>query len=187
MIKWHWMQWRWKKGYFSTLLSFNLTCIWLRKLEILRSWTHCPTLVPSQGFEPRMKEILSTKDCLKGHDKMTVDAVSMKKKGDLPTLFFFNLMCMLLRKLEILTFWTHCLTLVPSQGFKPRMKEILSTKDCLKGHDKMTLDVVSMKKKWFFHSLLFQSNVYVVKEARNSYILNPLSNVSSITGIRTQD
>ena len=67
------------------------------------------------------------------------------------------------------------------------MKKILGTKDHLKGHDKMTLDAVSMKKKWFFHSLLFQSNVYVIKEARNSYILNPLSNISSIPGIRTQD
>ena len=38
----------------------------------------------------------------------------------------------------------------------------------------MTLDAVSMKKKLFFHSPLFQSNVYEIKEARNSYILNPL-------------
>ena len=93
-----------------------------------------------------MKKILGTKDHLKGHDKTTLDAVSMKK-SDFSTLFSFNQMCMWLRKLEILTSWTRCLTLVPSQGFEPSMKEILSTKDCLKGHDKTTLDAVSMKKK----------------------------------------
>ena len=107
-----------------------------------------------------MKKILGTKDHLKGHDKMTLDAVSMKK-SDFSTLFSFNQMCMWLRKLEILIPWTRCLTLVPSLEFEPRMKEILSTKDCLKGRYKIV--------KRCFPSLPFQSNVYLVKEARNEH------------------